>query len=169
MLAGHQLPVTGLESLLQLAGQIEGHPDNVAPAIYGGLRLGIHTGERWMTKSMKKKRKKEKKKKKERKIKRKRKRKKERKKERQERKEMDHTKKTKKKDIRIPAGLQIILFVPDRVCETSVARALLSNKVPFSLSFLFFSFFLRILFSYRACVLIRAMCSQSQSRSNVIQ
>jgi hypothetical protein len=26
-----------------------GHPDNVAPAIYGGIQLGIHTGERWMT------------------------------------------------------------------------------------------------------------------------
>ena len=24
-----------------------GHPDNVAPAIYGGIQLGIHTGERW--------------------------------------------------------------------------------------------------------------------------
>lgn len=26
-----------------------GHPDNVAPAIYGGIQLGIHTGERWTT------------------------------------------------------------------------------------------------------------------------
>lgn len=28
---------------------LSGHPDNVAPAIYGGIQLGIHTGERWMT------------------------------------------------------------------------------------------------------------------------
>lgn len=28
---------------------VSGHPDNVAPAIYGGIQLGIHTGERWMT------------------------------------------------------------------------------------------------------------------------
>ena len=24
-----------------------GHPDNVAPAIYGGIQIGMHTGERW--------------------------------------------------------------------------------------------------------------------------
>ena len=29
------------EELLQLACKIEGHPDNVAPAIYGGIQLGI--------------------------------------------------------------------------------------------------------------------------------
>lgn len=50
-MAGHELPVTGHESLLQLAASIEGHPDNVAPAIYGGLQLGIHTQERWLTRS----------------------------------------------------------------------------------------------------------------------
>jgi len=47
VLAGHQLPCWGSEELLQLAACIEGHPDNVAPAIYGGIQLGIHTGERW--------------------------------------------------------------------------------------------------------------------------
>ena len=31
------------EELLQLACEIEGHPDNVAPALYGGIQLGIHT------------------------------------------------------------------------------------------------------------------------------
>ena len=31
------------------SNQAEGHPDNVAPAIYGGIQLGIHTGSRWMT------------------------------------------------------------------------------------------------------------------------
>ncbi|CAM9748432.1 unnamed protein product [Phaeothamnion confervicola] len=49
VLAGHKLPCWGTESLLQLACSIEGHPDNVAPVIYGGCQLGIHNGERWQT------------------------------------------------------------------------------------------------------------------------
>jgi homoserine kinase len=49
VLAGHRVPTWGSEELLNLAANIEGHPDNVAPALYGGLQLGIHTGERWMT------------------------------------------------------------------------------------------------------------------------
>lgn len=49
VLAGHQLPCWGSEALLQIAASIEGHPDNVAPVIYGGIQLGIHTGTRWMT------------------------------------------------------------------------------------------------------------------------
>mmetsp|Transcript_5757 Transcript_5757/g.8639 ORF Transcript_5757/g.8639 Transcript_5757/m.8639 type:complete len:434 (-) Transcript_5757:1044-2345(-) len=49
VLAGHRLPCWGSEALLQIAAGIEGHPDNVAPAIYGGIQLGIHTGTRWMT------------------------------------------------------------------------------------------------------------------------
>ena len=49
VLAGHRLPVRGKEGLLQLAATIEGHPDNVAPAIYGGIQLGIHNGTRWAT------------------------------------------------------------------------------------------------------------------------
>ena len=31
------------EEILQIAAGIEGHPDNVAPALYGGIQLGIHT------------------------------------------------------------------------------------------------------------------------------
>lgn len=27
----------------------QGHPDNVAPAIYGGIQVGIHNGTRWAT------------------------------------------------------------------------------------------------------------------------
>uniref|UniRef100_K3WII8 Homoserine kinase n=1 Tax=Globisporangium ultimum (strain ATCC 200006 / CBS 805.95 / DAOM BR144) TaxID=431595 RepID=K3WII8_GLOUD len=46
-LSGMRLPVRGREELLQFASQIEGHPDNVAPAIYGGLQLGIHADNRW--------------------------------------------------------------------------------------------------------------------------
>ncbi|TDH68763.1 hypothetical protein CCR75_009196 [Bremia lactucae] len=46
-LAGIRLPVHGREDLLQLASEIEGHPDNVAPAIYGGLQIGIFADNRW--------------------------------------------------------------------------------------------------------------------------
>mmetsp|Transcript_42937 Transcript_42937/g.63699 ORF Transcript_42937/g.63699 Transcript_42937/m.63699 type:complete len:430 (-) Transcript_42937:91-1380(-) len=49
VLAGHRLPCWGSEALLQIAAQIEGHPDNVAPSIYGGIQLGIHNGTRWVT------------------------------------------------------------------------------------------------------------------------
>mmetsp|Transcript_16412 Transcript_16412/g.33005 ORF Transcript_16412/g.33005 Transcript_16412/m.33005 type:complete len:433 (-) Transcript_16412:757-2055(-) len=49
ILAGHRLPCWGSEALLQIAASIEGHPDNVAPAIYGGIQIGIHTGARWMS------------------------------------------------------------------------------------------------------------------------
>lgn len=49
VLAGHQVPAWGSEDLLNMAAEIEGHPDNVAPAIYGGIQLGIHTGSRWRT------------------------------------------------------------------------------------------------------------------------
>lgn len=49
VLAGHQVPAWGSEELLNMAAEIEGHPDNVAPCLYGGIQLGIHTGERWMT------------------------------------------------------------------------------------------------------------------------
>jgi len=77
VLCGHELPVSGEEGLLQLAAGIEGHPDNVAPAIYGGLQVGCFSG-RW------------------------------------------HTER-----VRIPHGLQCILFIPDFPSETSAARALL--------------------------------------------
>jgi len=49
VLAGHKLPCWGSEALLQIASTIEGHPDNVAPAIYGGIQVGIHNGTRWVT------------------------------------------------------------------------------------------------------------------------
>jgi len=47
VLAGKELQVHGHggdadpEELLQLATEIEGHPDNVAPAIYGGIQLSV--------------------------------------------------------------------------------------------------------------------------------
>ena len=28
---------------------VQGHPDNVAPVIYGGIQIGIHNGTRWET------------------------------------------------------------------------------------------------------------------------
>mmetsp|Transcript_10177 Transcript_10177/g.14395 ORF Transcript_10177/g.14395 Transcript_10177/m.14395 type:complete len:435 (-) Transcript_10177:40-1344(-) len=49
VLAGHRLPCWGSEALLQIAANIEGHPDNVAPVIYGGIQIGIHNGTRWTT------------------------------------------------------------------------------------------------------------------------
>jgi len=39
-LSGHQLAVQGQEEFLQIAAELEGHADNVAPAIYGGCQLG---------------------------------------------------------------------------------------------------------------------------------
>ena len=49
VLSGHRVKAWGGEDLLNMAADIEGHPDNVAPAVYGGIQLGIHTGDRWMT------------------------------------------------------------------------------------------------------------------------
>jgi len=50
-LVGHKLDIRGKEELLQLATEIEGHPDNVAPAIYGGIQLGLFSERqnRWMS------------------------------------------------------------------------------------------------------------------------
>jgi homoserine kinase len=42
-LSGHRLEVQGKEELLQLATSIEGHPDNVAPCIYGGIQLSVRS------------------------------------------------------------------------------------------------------------------------------
>eukprot|EP00602_Paraphysomonas_sp_CaronLab_P010831 CAMPEP_0185039066 /NCGR_PEP_ID=MMETSP1103-20130426/35519_1 /TAXON_ID=36769 /ORGANISM="Paraphysomonas bandaiensis, Strain Caron Lab Isolate" /LENGTH=318 /DNA_ID=CAMNT_0027577817 /DNA_START=191 /DNA_END=1147 /DNA_ORIENTATION=- len=49
VLAGHTLETWGSEALFNLAAEIEGHPDNVAPAIYGGVQIGIHTGDKWIS------------------------------------------------------------------------------------------------------------------------
>mmetsp|Transcript_2600 Transcript_2600/g.5193 ORF Transcript_2600/g.5193 Transcript_2600/m.5193 type:complete len:446 (-) Transcript_2600:320-1657(-) len=75
VLSGHKLKMWGAEELLQIAATIEGHPDNVAPAIYGGIQLGIHDGERW----------------------------------RSER-------------VNMPAGLQVVVFIPSTIGKTSDAR-----------------------------------------------
>lgn len=37
-----------LPALLKLAADIEGHPDNVAPALHGGCCVGVHDGEQWV-------------------------------------------------------------------------------------------------------------------------
>ena len=42
-LCGNQLE---REDLLQIAASIEGHPDNVAPAIYGGMQVAVSHGDR---------------------------------------------------------------------------------------------------------------------------
>jgi len=49
VLAGHRLPCWGAEAVLNMAAEIEGHPDNVAPCLYGGIQVGIHAGGRWRT------------------------------------------------------------------------------------------------------------------------
>eukprot|EP00924_Labyrinthula_sp_SR-Ha-C_P003173 augustus_masked-scaffold_15-processed-gene-1.39-mRNA-1 protein AED:0.33 eAED:0.33 QI:0/-1/0/1/-1/1/1/0/400 len=50
-ITGHRLQVQGKEGLLQLATEIEGHPDNVAPAMYGGVQIGLYNEDerRWAT------------------------------------------------------------------------------------------------------------------------
>lgn len=51
VIAGHKLDVQGKEEILQIATKIEGHPDNVAPAMYGGLQIGVYDDleKRWCT------------------------------------------------------------------------------------------------------------------------
>lgn len=46
-LAGYNLQTRNEEELLQIATSIEGHPDTVAPPIYGGMQIGLHDGQRW--------------------------------------------------------------------------------------------------------------------------
>jgi homoserine kinase len=82
VLAGHRLPCWGSEALLQIAAGIEGHPDNVAPVIYGGIQLGIYNGERWTTERLP-----------------------------------------------IPAGVQLVMFIPDFIGKTSDARGVLQQMV----------------------------------------
>jgi len=82
VLAGHTLPCWGSEALLQIAASIEGHPDNVAPVIYGGIQLGIHNGVRWQTER-----------------------------------------------VPIPAGMQLVMFIPDVIGKTSTARGVLGPEI----------------------------------------
>lgn len=37
------------EQLLETAVELEGHPDNVAPALFGGMVISCRSGERWST------------------------------------------------------------------------------------------------------------------------
>ncbi len=50
LIAGSALANANLEidQLVSLAADIEGHPDNVAPAIYGGCAIGVHDDDRWI-------------------------------------------------------------------------------------------------------------------------
>lgn len=36
------------DELVNIAADIEGHPDNVAPAIYGGITIGVHAEKKWV-------------------------------------------------------------------------------------------------------------------------
>lgn len=60
----------------------QGHPDNVAPVIYGGIQIGIHNGTRWETER-----------------------------------------------VPCPAGMQLVMFIPDFIGKTSDARAVLSDTI----------------------------------------
>ena len=46
MVAGGQLLLDD-DAIFRLAAGLEGHPDNVAPAVYGGFTISGHDGERW--------------------------------------------------------------------------------------------------------------------------
>lgn len=84
----------GGEELLQLAAEIEGHPDNVAPALYGGIQLGLHTAPpgqsftpengRWLSAR-----------------------------------------------VRVPDGLRIVAFIPERPFETAEARRVLPDALQY--------------------------------------
>jgi len=84
VLSGKELPVWGSETFLQMACEIEGHPDNVAPAIYGGIQLGMYNGERWLSSR-----------------------------------------------VNTPHGLQAIVFIPESIGETKVARAVLPETLTY--------------------------------------
>lgn len=69
-------------TLTHIITLIQGHPDNVAPVIYGGIQIGIHNGTRWETER-----------------------------------------------VPCPAGLQLVMFIPDFIGKTSDARGVLKNTV----------------------------------------
>ena len=48
MVAGGQLLLDD-DAIFRLAAGLEGHPDNVAPAMYGGFTIAGHDGERWFS------------------------------------------------------------------------------------------------------------------------
>ncbi len=50
LMAGAQLSGADLDgpALFDLAADIEGHPDNAAPATLGGCRIGVRDGKRWI-------------------------------------------------------------------------------------------------------------------------
>ena len=87
-LAGQDLAAPQTKQLLlQLAADAEGHPDNVAPAIYGGFQVSINTGlpgtRKWVTQA-----------------------------------------------IKLPQGMQAVLFIPDFESLTSETRAALPSSIP---------------------------------------
>eukprot|EP00041_Stephanoeca_diplocostata_P005957 m.71774 g.71774 ORF g.71774 m.71774 type:complete len:883 (-) comp16093_c0_seq5:273-2921(-) len=83
VLTGQELKVAGKEELLQIAATVEGHTDNLAPCIYGGAQIGVHTGERWSTFGLK-----------------------------------------------LPRGIQCVIFTPSTPMSTEQARKLLPETIP---------------------------------------
>jgi homoserine kinase len=49
LLTGSEISDTALGALLQTASQLEGHVDNLAPCVYGGVRIGFHADGQWRT------------------------------------------------------------------------------------------------------------------------
>ena len=51
LLAGAALAQIEFETddLIKMAADLDGHPDNVVPAILGGMCIGVHTDSRWVT------------------------------------------------------------------------------------------------------------------------
>ena len=72
-----------LDELLALGASLEGHADNIAPALYGGLQVTVHEGDSW-----------------------------------------------RHLTVPLPAGLKVVLFVPDFEMPTRQSRRRLSQRLP---------------------------------------
>jgi homoserine kinase len=44
---GLTLDASTIALIYEIAASLEGHPDNVAPAIYGGIQIGIKVDGKW--------------------------------------------------------------------------------------------------------------------------
>lgn len=82
-LVGDRMEVSG-EMLLELANEIEGHPDNVAPCLFGGLTIA------WV----------------------------------------DAAGRARSKQLAVHRGVSLVVFVPDTMLSTEVARSLQPEQVP---------------------------------------
>ena len=72
-----------LDDLLALGASLEGHPDNIAPALFGGLQVTVHEDDTW-----------------------------------------------RHLTVPLPAGLKVVLFVPDFEMPTRQSRRRLPQRLP---------------------------------------